>query len=194
MCIPRVFKNITRERVMGVIKDLDLGVIERIDMVQRENEKGDKFQRVFVHFKKWNSNPNAERARQMLLSGKEIKIIYDDPWFWKISANKSVHAGSSADHIQRKPVIRFDDSPRAQRREVPKAKRELKVAFTPRSPSSSPPRSESAAPSVIDPLEVHVDYGNLSALPLKRRIVKKPVAVAETAISLEIKEDGEASP
>jgi len=132
MCIPRVFKNITRERVMGVFKELNLGFVERIDMVSRENEKGEKFQRVFVHFRQWYSNPNAKRAREMLLTGKEIKVIYDDPWFWKISANKSSgpREGSRGGRVQgAAPVIKFEESPRKVK----------SVSFEPRSPSSSPP-------------------------------------------------------
>jgi len=49
---------------------------------------GDKFQRVFIHID-WNNGEVASRARTRLLTGKEIKIIYDDPWFWKISANRA---------------------------------------------------------------------------------------------------------
>jgi len=26
----------------------------------------------------------------MLLSDQEVKVVYDDPWFWKLSASKSV--------------------------------------------------------------------------------------------------------
>lgn len=89
MCIPRTFVNITRSHVYKTINDLNLGVIDHIDMVRRKNEKGEDFQRVFIHFSKWHSNSVADRARTLLLSGKEVKVIYDDPWFWKISANRS---------------------------------------------------------------------------------------------------------
>jgi hypothetical protein len=89
MCIPRTFVNITRSHVYKTINDLNLGVIDHIDMVRRKNEKGEEFQRVFIHFSKWHSNSVADRARTLLLSGKEVKVIYDDPWFWKISANRS---------------------------------------------------------------------------------------------------------
>ena len=89
MCIPRTFINITRSHVYKTINDLNLGVIDHIDMVRRKNEKGEDFQRVFIHFSKWHSNSVADRARTLLLSGKEVKVIYDDPWFWKISANRS---------------------------------------------------------------------------------------------------------
>ena len=89
MCIPRTFINITRSHVYKTINDLNLGIIDHVDMVRRKNEKGEEFQRVFIHFSKWHSNSVADRARILLLSGKEVKIIYDDPWFWKISANRS---------------------------------------------------------------------------------------------------------
>jgi hypothetical protein len=89
MCIPRTFINITRNHVYKTINDLNLGVIDHIDMVRRKNEKGEDFQRVFIHFSKWYSNSVADRARTLLLSGKEVKVIYEDPWFWKISANRS---------------------------------------------------------------------------------------------------------
>jgi hypothetical protein len=93
MCIPRTFINITRKHVYKTIDDLNLGVIDHIDMLRRKNEKGEEFQRIFIHFSKWHSNSVADRARSLLLSGKEIKIIYDDPWFWKISMNRlSEHA------------------------------------------------------------------------------------------------------
>jgi hypothetical protein len=29
-----------------------------------------------------------QKARDRLLAGKELKIVYDDPWFWKVSAYK----------------------------------------------------------------------------------------------------------
>jgi len=102
MCIPRTFVNITRSHVYKTINDLNLGVIDHIDMVRRKNEKGEDFQRVFIHFSKWYSNNVADRARTLLLSGKEVKIIYDDPWFWKISANRSSERTSQR---PAKPVI-----------------------------------------------------------------------------------------
>ena len=51
LCIPRVFSNITDERVYEVIAQLELGELERIDMVERETREGVLYQRVFIHFK-----------------------------------------------------------------------------------------------------------------------------------------------
>jgi len=43
---------------------------------------------VYIHFEKWFWNKDAQTARRKLILGKEIKIIYDNPWFWKVSASK----------------------------------------------------------------------------------------------------------
>ena len=95
ICIPRVFANITEARVLAILRNLDLGEVERVDMIQRENANGDKFQRVFIHFVEWydttedgQPNANAIEVRQRLLKGTEVKVVYDDPWFWKLSASK----------------------------------------------------------------------------------------------------------
>lgn len=86
LCIPRVYPNISESRIRRIFDDLGMGTLERVDIVSKTSEKGEKFNRVFVHFRKWNDSENANIARERLLNGKEIKIIYDDPWFWKISA------------------------------------------------------------------------------------------------------------
>jgi hypothetical protein len=88
LCIPRVYPNIKEERIRKIFQELALGELERIDIVNKTSEKGEKFNRVFIHFKTWYAEGNAEVARKRLIEGKDIKIIYDDPWFWKVSAYK----------------------------------------------------------------------------------------------------------
>ena len=86
LCIPRVFPNIDERRIRNVFDALEMGEIAKVDIVRKRTEKGEKFNRVFIHWKRWNIGGNADLARERLLNGKEIKIIYDDPWFWKVSA------------------------------------------------------------------------------------------------------------
>ena len=110
LCIPRVYPNISESHIRRIFEDLDMGVLERIDIVSKHSEKGEKFNRVFVHFRRWNDTENANIARERLLNGKEIKIIYDDPWFWKISAYREAERKPSAPQNagQRKPTLQFD--------------------------------------------------------------------------------------
>lgn len=89
LCIPRVFPNIDEKRIRKIFDELQIGNIERIDIINKKTEKGEKYNRVFIHFNIWYNNSNANQTRDRLLNGKDIKIIYDDPWFWKVSAYRS---------------------------------------------------------------------------------------------------------
>jgi hypothetical protein len=106
-----VFSNWTESRIRRIFDDLGMGEIQRIDVVSKTTEKGEKFNRVFVHFKRWFSNQNSDMARERLLNGKEIKIVYDDPWFWKVSAYREVKKDNHHSDREERPraSIRFDD-------------------------------------------------------------------------------------
>jgi hypothetical protein len=88
MCIPRVFENISERQVRDVFEQLDLGQLDHIDIIERKSEKGEKYKRIFIHFSKWYWNDEACAARRRLIEGKDIKVVYNIPWFWKISANR----------------------------------------------------------------------------------------------------------
>jgi hypothetical protein len=105
LCIPRVYPNISESRIRRIFDALNMGTLERIDIVSKQSMKGENFNRVFIHFHKWNNSANSCEARERLLNGKEIKIIYDDPWFWKISAYKKsvTHRNTPS-----RPTIQFD--------------------------------------------------------------------------------------
>jgi|TARA_B110000093_G_scaffold10352_1_gene9907 hypothetical protein len=93
LCIPRVFSNVKRDKIFQTIKDLRIGFIDRIDMISRTTTRGDTYQRVYIHFKKWF--PQSMEIRKRFIDGEEIKIIYDEPWFWKVFINKYVHPNTT---------------------------------------------------------------------------------------------------
>lgn len=189
LCIPRVFANITEARVAFVIRDVGLGEIDHIDMVPKVSEDGTKFQRVFIHFKKWNASETAQRARERVLSGKEIKIVYDDPWFWKLSANRSVARTESSRPIKQKnssrprPRLVDDDASSDADLLARKSSTGKKPQVDPLMEPSPDMVSEVFAPSSpVDPPPADslpkeaawttVDYGNLPKPKKQKRVVK----------------------
>jgi hypothetical protein len=84
LCIPRVFATVTEDRILRAFEELNIAKIHHIDFIK----ESDKFNRVYIHMDKWYWNENAVRCRTMLLNGEDIKVVYDAPWFWKISASK----------------------------------------------------------------------------------------------------------
>jgi hypothetical protein len=90
LCIPGVFANIKEERIRRVFGDLDLGEVTRVDIIVPKipvgpNDKENKFNRVFIHIN-WNNSEQSITCRERLAQGKDVKIIYDEPWFWRVSA------------------------------------------------------------------------------------------------------------
>ena len=123
LCIPRVFANISESRIRHVFNELALGQIYRVDMIERRADNGDVYKRVFIHFDKWFNNIEAQTTRQRLISGKDIKIVYDNPWFWKVSANRSPEIKDD----RTRPRVEFTN-------ELPRAPCLAKQELLPRAP------------------------------------------------------------
>lgn len=89
ICVPRIYMNIEKERVIDVFGDLfGHGSIERVDMIERTNKNGEAYKRAFIHFKFWPRTSQATEVRLKLLNGEEVKVVYDQPWYWRISASR----------------------------------------------------------------------------------------------------------
>ena len=128
LCIPRVFPNIDERRIRKIFETLNMGEISRVDIVRKNTEKGDNFNRVFIHWKYWNNSENANISRERLLNDKEVKIIYDEPWFWKISAYRDPN------QKKQKSIIKIG----SEQEQEQKQKQKQKI-FEPRTPDCSPP-------------------------------------------------------
>ena len=127
LCIPRVYPNISEGRIRKIFIDLNLGVIERIDIISKTTEKGEGFNRVFIHMERWFQNDNASVARERLLGGKDIKVIYDDPWFWKVSAYRESTVNNNNNlPNKKKATIQFDSSDDEKEKEKEKVIRQPK--------------------------------------------------------------------
>jgi len=86
LCIPRTHANIRRERLFAVFRSLGLGWIGRIDIVEKTDEStGAPFIRVFIHFTKWFQNAQTRKFLERLETQKSANIVYDEPWFWKVT-------------------------------------------------------------------------------------------------------------
>ena len=87
ICIPRTFTTIrgeqTKRAVFNTFRDLRIGYVERIDTVHKTDQRGERYCTVYVHLK-WNMGSALARdTRQKLIDGQDVKIVYDEPWFWK---------------------------------------------------------------------------------------------------------------
>lgn len=93
VCIPRVFKNISKRRIFACMINTGWGLIEKVDLVE-----GERFNKAFVHFvpNKFNvSMENPRMALDRMKKGEQVIFTYDvnddhpEGWFWKIGISKS---------------------------------------------------------------------------------------------------------
>ena len=106
LCIPRTHANIRKERLFAVFRSLGLGWVGRIDVVEKIDEQtGAPFIRVFVHFTKWFRNPQTRRFLDHLETQKSANIVYDEPWYWKVT--KSFVPAPQPQQQQQQPPSRF---------------------------------------------------------------------------------------
>ena len=89
--IPHVFANIGEKRIFAIFRRLKIGFIDRIEILNKTDKKGRKFNTVFIHFTHWFDNHSSNALKQNLLNNKPAKILYDQPWFWHIHLYKPKH-------------------------------------------------------------------------------------------------------
>jgi hypothetical protein len=98
------------------MRDLRIGHIERIDVVQKTDARGERYCTIYVHLQ-WNvRNELGRDTRKKLLDGSDVKIVYDDPWFWKCTMStmeKPDREGGDGGRRAPRPRIDLGDGVRA---------------------------------------------------------------------------------
>ena len=90
LCIPFVFKHITKEKIFAVIRSQRVGHIERIDIVQKD----EKHNKVYVHFarSRWGNPSNIQYSKDVLLNlqaGIPWIVPYSRYGYWKLWISES---------------------------------------------------------------------------------------------------------
>jgi|UniRef100_A0A6C0C697 hypothetical protein len=122
ICIPRVFANISWYRIKQAFIALNWGYVERVDVVPSGGTK-----RAFVHFAPGRFT--ATKVLEALCNGEQVKIVYDEPWFWKISLSRSEKPAEAPERKQQRPTIEF--STNTQRPKRGPGGRKLTIDITP---------------------------------------------------------------
>jgi hypothetical protein len=97
LCIPRVFANISWYRIKQVFIALNWGFVDRVDVIPSGGTK-----RAFVHFAPGKFT--ATKVLEALCEGKQVKIVYDEPWYWQISLSRSAKPDEAPERKQKPKV------------------------------------------------------------------------------------------
>lgn len=85
--IPRVFNNISADRIALVFHNLRLGRVHHVDFVPRVDDNEAKM--AFVHFEYWNTdNVACEHLIERIQDPqREARVVYEDPYYWLLLPN-----------------------------------------------------------------------------------------------------------
>ena len=103
LCIPRVLSNIKGKYIIDTFNKLNIFKIKKVDIVEML-----AFNRAFIHIDKWMDNAKAEYAKGRLEEGNDIKVIYSEPWFWKVKyykKNKSSERNPGLPPLHRRSFV-----------------------------------------------------------------------------------------
>lgn len=82
MCIPRMDTNITSDFIKCVVNRYRLGKITKlIEIPHKENKY---YKRVIIHIMLDETSHTTEVINSRFSNNQDIKLIYDEPWYWKI--------------------------------------------------------------------------------------------------------------
>ena len=88
--IPRVFLNISEERIRNVFSKLKYGKVSHVEFVRRRGATGD-YNSAYIYFEYWFDNPIADDFKERVKDKtfETPKIVYDAPWYWVVLPNTS---------------------------------------------------------------------------------------------------------
>jgi len=84
ICIPKMDSRIKKKFIKDTFNKFEFGFIKKIDLINI-----DKSQRCFIHYSYWNNKEFSQKILNILNEGKDFKIMYCDPWYWKCSLYRS---------------------------------------------------------------------------------------------------------
>ena len=85
--IPRVASKITQDMVSFYFMKQELGIVKRVDFVGKIDKRGIPYNAAYVHMNEWLINPASLNFQERIESGKEARIVYDDPNYWIVMKN-----------------------------------------------------------------------------------------------------------
>ena len=98
--IPRIFNNIPTEKIVKTFELLNLGKVEKVDIIMKTNKNGNNIKMAFVHFSEWYTNRAATHFRENIENpNTDAKLVYDDPWYWLVYPNTSSMRNSNTTYI-----------------------------------------------------------------------------------------------
>ena len=82
LCIPRMDVNISKDAVYKIIKNLNIGCIQKVSEIPHRHDSSQK--RILMRVSGNAQNDKFVNFKKQIELHGSIKLVYDMPWYWKI--------------------------------------------------------------------------------------------------------------
>ena len=89
--IPRIVPEwACKDMIVDKFKALDIGIINRVDFLEKHNTNGVKYFQAFLHFDYWYDNDVARNIQDRIYeSESNARLVYDQHWYWILLKNNN---------------------------------------------------------------------------------------------------------
>ena len=85
--IPRVFENISEDRIKKVFETHLLGNVSHVDFILKYNGH-QQYKAAYIHFEKWYNNDTSRDFQARIRNpNEEVHLTYDASWYWIVLEN-----------------------------------------------------------------------------------------------------------
>lgn len=101
--IPHVFSNFDKDYIEEAF--MDIGNVDHIDMVSKQDRTGKYYNAVYIHFRDWLNTEKAHNFYKTVTNpDQQARLYHDGPWYWIVLPN------NAKKHISgdRKPRLDLD--------------------------------------------------------------------------------------
>ena len=91
LCIPRVVSEwANKDLIINKFQALNIGMISRVDLVEKTSANGIKYYMAFLHFEEWEDNAATRNIQYKILNEENnARLVYDEPWYWILLKNNN---------------------------------------------------------------------------------------------------------
>jgi len=107
LCIPRVVSEwANKDLIINKFQTLNIGVISRVDLVEKTSATGVKYYMAFLHFEEWEDNAATRNIQYKILNEENsARLVYDEPWYWILLKNNNPISDEAADMQERVTLL-----------------------------------------------------------------------------------------
>jgi len=92
--IPFLYKNITSTQLKYILEtQLGVGIFAPNDyplLACKILSDGTQGYSTFIDFASWQTNPNAQRVKEMLLNDEEVKVVFSQPYYFIVKRKHEI--------------------------------------------------------------------------------------------------------